>query len=353
MTEPADDNVQPPPEPRDEAPPLAASDRLPASLKVVAWFFFATGVLSLVNMGLQTSIRDYLTLNYRPTLSYCVMCISAGLAHRYYILGILVGPALLRRRSMWLQIARAYNVFLMVLLLFGLAWMFVHFFVMYDIRSRPGRSLRDVVSDYWFDYALMTAFRIGVLMYLAWQHRVLARRGVRELFQPGVSKSQGATKRFQFSLATLLMLAALVAAILPSLMQIDVVRQRRTWSSHSRSGSNCQISVACRSHRLLRTPDELEYVLFVTDGRQPADQLDEVYSFRNEHRASDAWAILEMPDGAEVTLNSDCQLFECLDGRFRGSPGQVTKTQLDAFVRSNPAEYTIDALLEFARTHPE
>ncbi len=60
--------------------------------------------------------------------------------------------------------------------------------------------------------------------------------------------------------------------------------------------------------------------------------------------------VFEAPDGKEIDLPNETQLYEIVDGKFRSSPERVTKEQLDAFLASNPKRYTIDALLAFTKT---
>jgi hypothetical protein len=59
-------------------------------------------------------------------------------------------------------------------------------------------------------------------------------------------------------------------------------------------------------------------------------------------------SIIVKPDGTEVSLPSDAQLFENVDGEYKESPGRVSKDELEDFLKSRPDEYTIKALLDFA-----
>jgi hypothetical protein len=60
-------------------------------------------------------------------------------------------------------------------------------------------------------------------------------------------------------------------------------------------------------------------------------------------------ACITKPNGQRITLPSDNQLFECIDGKYRESQGKVDRKVFEAFMESNPQEYTINALLAFAR----
>lgn len=59
-------------------------------------------------------------------------------------------------------------------------------------------------------------------------------------------------------------------------------------------------------------------------------------------------AYLTKPNGEIITLPSDKQLFECIDGRYAESEEKVDKEVFEAFLASKPKEYTIKALLAFA-----
>ncbi|GEM_PF-6404226 len=63
-------------------------------------------------------------------------------------------------------------------------------------------------------------------------------------------------------------------------------------------------------------------------------------------------AVLEVPGGKKVTLPNATQLYEIVEGELRSSPERVSREQFEAFMDSNPEHFTINALLEFTRTHP-
>jgi hypothetical protein len=58
-------------------------------------------------------------------------------------------------------------------------------------------------------------------------------------------------------------------------------------------------------------------------------------------------AVVTRPQAGEVRLPAGIQLFEFLDESFRQSTRRVSKAHLDAFMASEPEEYTIRALLRF------
>jgi hypothetical protein len=59
------------------------------------------------------------------------------------------------------------------------------------------------------------------------------------------------------------------------------------------------------------------------------------------------------PSGAMVQLPSDVQLFECIDGKYAESKERVSKEAFEAFLASDPKEYTINALLKFSKKEKE
>ena len=58
-------------------------------------------------------------------------------------------------------------------------------------------------------------------------------------------------------------------------------------------------------------------------------------------------ARLKKPDGGRIRLPNSTQLYEFVDGELRTSPVWVTREQFQAFERSQPDHYSIDALLSF------
>ena len=67
--------------------------------------------------------------------------------------------------------------------------------------------------------------------------------------------------------------------------------------------------------------------------------------------SSSSYSVLTKPDGATISLTGKKQLVEIIDGRFRDSDERVALNQFNAFMNSNPDEYTIERLVEFARLH--
>jgi hypothetical protein len=62
---------------------------------------------------------------------------------------------------------------------------------------------------------------------------------------------------------------------------------------------------------------------------------------------------LTKPDGTKIRLPSDVQLYESIDGAYQDSKEHVEGREFEAFLKSKPKEYTIKALLEFAKTRRE
>jgi hypothetical protein len=312
----------------DESLPLQPTDRLPFSVRVVAWAFLVTGVSSLVDAILQLFV-----IHHDPALNL-------------HIVAIFIGRGLLRRREGWLRFARGYNALLLIVLIAAMI-VSVGFYLFVLAGFVDGTNVTWSAPP-----GLAFPWLLGVSAYLVWQQRVLSRPDVRDLFRRAAeARSTQPARRFQFSLGTLLMLAVLVAVVLPQVTDVDVLYRRHVGLTALRidsAGRQWTISFGYRSHRFLSKPDELDYVVFVSDQGQGACRVTSWSSSGGKTGTT-----LEMPDGTTIALDGDYRLIEYNDGRYRESRERVTKGQFDAFLASEPAAYTIDALLEYAKTHPE
>ena len=328
MTEPSGESVASCRDQHDGNLPLQTADRLPLSIRVVAWAFLITGVSSLVDAILQ-----WFVIRHGPALNL-------------HVVAIFIGRGLLRRREGWLRFAWGYNAFLLSLLIAATV-LAVGFYLFVLAGFADGTNVTWSAPP-----GLVLPWLLGVSAYLVWQQRVLSRPDVRDLFRRAAdARSAQPARRFQFSLGTLLMLVVLVALILPQVTDVDVLYERRGQGTAHRSdsaGRQWTIHFGYRSHRFLSKPDEVDYVVFLSDKEQIGCG---VTSWSSS--AGRTGTILEMPDGRRIALDGDHQLIEYIDGRYRESRERVSKRQFEAFLASEPAAYTIDALVEYAKTHPE
>jgi hypothetical protein len=72
-----------------------------------------------------------------------------------------------------------------------------------------------------------------------------------------------------------------------------------------------------------------------------------VHQTQNGHNM---FARLTTPDGNEISLNGNQQLFEILDGQFKASDSRITFDQLSAFIGNNRDSYDLESLLQFAKS---
>lgn len=323
MTEPGGKNDALREDQHAQATPLHTDDRLSLSTRVVAWFFLITGVLSLVNVILHTFVM------------------RRGVSLDFHVLGVFIGRGLLRRREGWLRFAQGYNSLLLIMV----ACVTILSVVIY--LGMAAGFVDDAGITWGGPPILVLLSLLGLWIYLAWQQQVLSRPDVRELFRRAADgRATKPKRRFHFSLGTLLMMSVLAAVVLVRVTDVDVWYERQSGQTslgtRSPDGREWLIFTGYRSHRFLPKPVELDYVVFVSDERQS-----EGLAIR--------WSstILEMPDGTEIAFDGDGQLVEYIDGRYRESRKRVTKRQFEGFLASDPAAYTIDALLNYAKTHPE
>jgi len=274
--------------------------------------------------------------------------IRGGLFLDFHVLGVFVGRGLLLRREGWLRFARGYNAMLLTLMA-GVAILFVGFYL-----SMLAGFIDDTRITWNGPPASVLLSLFGVWAYLVWQQRVLRRPDVRDLFRrAGDARAAQPTRRFQFSLATLLMLPVLTAVVAARMTDVDVVYKSHISSTvrpRGSAGRQWEIHYRYRSHRFLSQRDELEWVVFFSSKEDLvlSGSRGSVYTSRG-----DAPATLVLQGDTKITLTGDYRLIEDIDGRYRESSERVTKSQFDAFLASKPAAYTIDALLMYAKTDPE
>lgn len=94
--------------------------------------------------------------------------------------------------------------------------------------------------------------------------------------------------------------------------------------------------------------DKLQYVVFLVGPRFGSlDNPIQIQEYPWEVTAK-----LLKPDGSQIELDGHKQQFEIVvEGQYRESDERVTLKQFNAFMNSNPDEYTIERLVEFARSH--
>ena len=317
MTDVTGKNLIPWHDQRDNTALARANNRLRLSMRIVAWVFIITGVSSLVNVVLRS--------------------VDGGISLDFQVLGIFIGRGLLHRREGWLRFAAGYTVFLLV----GTAGLAILALGIY--LGELGGFITNVTWSQ--PPALVFSGFLGFWAYLIWQKRVLTRAWAQDLFRRRADEQPSRT--LQFSLGTLLMLVVLTATILSQVTDVDFYDRRLNVLSRNSAGRQWTIYTCYRSHRFLSQPDELGHVIFLSDRQNSRHRV----KWRSS--AGNSEAILEMPDGSRIAVDDDCQLSEWLDGRFRERREGVTRRQFEAFLASEPATYTIDALLEYVNRHPE
>jgi hypothetical protein len=145
----------------------------------------------------------------------------------------------------------------------------------------------------------------------------------------------------RFSLLQLLVLVAIVALVLAGWLQNHYTELDHSLSQGASTpdGRTWAISSGTKNDRLV-------YAVFAGGKGEVPSHVTVKLSGRYNHSA-----VLTKPDGMEIRLDGKKQLFEIVDGKYRDSDERVTLNQFNAFMKSNPEEYTIEQLLEFAKSH--
>ncbi len=296
---------------------------IPSGLKVVATSFLVIGLLSVVEI------------------------IFSGLRGRLHIdlnvLTLLIGIGL------WRLNARA-HWWSLFYLRFGLGVMAL---AMAFAASRAPNSVK------WLAAYPMIAALSG---FLWWQIKVLRRADVHQLFHDPELKARivgsSAGRRYQFSLATLfvaMLVVGIVAARVtdelndPGEAPFGYLRRDATCFGSTADGRPFSYGVGYFEPKSGRGKKDLLYVVF----SNASDEFPLPMRFESSSgNKKTAW--LFKPDGTETKLpEPGRQLYEFCDGGYRESNERVSMRQFKDFVRSKPEAYSIDALLEFARTHPD
>ena len=142
--------------------------------------------------------------------------------------------------------------------------------------------------------------------------------------------------KVQFSIATLLLLTAIVAL----LVRLNGTRSNaRTTMGTSDLENRLVVDTGVRNNKLL----------FVAITGDPKDSPVSTNSIATSHSSkSRNWHVLNYPDGTEQMLpKPNVQLFQYIDGNWSESSGDVTPLEYDEFCASDPERFTIQSLLEF------
>jgi hypothetical protein len=131
------------------------------------------------------------------------------------------------------------------------------------------------------------------------------------------------------------LLAVLVGLLLASEAWNKHRRPQVGWTSLNTPNG---VRLIVQGHR----GDELLFVVFEGTTRPEGSVKSCVKSGSDTDHVS-----LRKPDGTRMELPARNQLFEVFDDQFAEGTGRITKKELDAFLQSNPTEYSIAALSRF------
>jgi hypothetical protein len=277
--------------------------RLPLDLKIVALLWIFVGVTALVGMVTVLFVgRVQIDLNS---------------------LALLVGLGLLKRGRGSRKVA-----------LFVLVLLFIFFGIVALLASMQecgwlGDSAVATTLEHGPTPVLLVS--LAMMGLVAWQYRVLKRRRTRSLFAGDVHKSRpvpGAMKPFIIGVAALGVLVNV--GWLYQHERLKVEHSGGMWTERDR-GMMVGVHYGTRRGKLVYA------VLQEQRGNTIGSAVNVVLGE----------AELDLPDGRELRLPSKHQLHEIIDGKYHTSDAEVTVDQLEAFLKSGPAEYSIRALLEF------
>jgi hypothetical protein len=312
----------------------SAVARIPFSLKIGALGFFLLGAALIAD-----AIALLLTVGI---VSSAVTLLSA-------LFVLLIARGLLRLRSA----ARKWAIFV--------SWGFL---VVYSagavfITVDPSASLGFFGTNIHRPDDWRMLLVLAMLSYVGWQCYVLHSRALRRLFttvwrEPAASAvATPHGRRFQFGLKKVFVVTFLTAVVFARLSVLLYVPHATSMAISQSASGGVRIDYGYQSHLLLNVPDKLDYVVF--------GDTDDKRRFRsNALRVSTGygprgleWVSLCKPDGTDVDLPNEVQLYECIDGKYRESRERVEKREFDAWLASNPGEYSIGALLEYVKSHPK
>ncbi|HLA85243.1 MAG TPA: hypothetical protein VJL29_10645 [Thermoguttaceae bacterium] len=297
---------------QDVSPPADEEPVAPLGLRVVAFLFILTGVLSATDIVLSM-VKGGLVLNLNPG-----------------VLGIFIGRGILRR-SEWWRSCGAFCLFL-VLGMIALGLILCGVFKVFP----PGGGHVEFPS-----FGSLCA--IVVIAAIAfWAFRTTRSPTTRQW----CSEPYVPTRRpFQFTLSTML-LAMVVCSFVFAKISTDedliyLPRQQASCSRLHTGGKTC-LTYSHRSYRFSNKPARLEYAVFSSNTKGTAGKNGMGMSTSGQY-----WIIV---DDMRIDMPNACQLHEIIDGRHATSDRRVTLEELEAYLASNPPRYTLQSLLDFADT---
>jgi hypothetical protein len=143
----------------------------------------------------------------------------------------------------------------------------------------------------------------------------------------------------------------LLATIAVAFVIVDVQSRELWWNAsyqtqHSQSVNGNEMRRAdsiVAASRLFDGSEKLRCLL-LTRG----DDVGHSVSARNIE-SSDSRLIVHFRGGKEFILDEDHQLYQVDENELRHVDGHVTKTEFDKYVDSQPSDWSIESLVEFAR----
>ena len=140
----------------------------------------------------------------------------------------------------------------------------------------------------------------------------------------------------QFSIATLLILTAIVALYL--------VPDEKTWTDSTSMAIN-----DAQNRLLVQSGVRNGKLLFVAITGDPLNSTASTNGIvRGGGGVGYNWHKIHYPDGSEHALpKTGIQLFQLIDGQWAESKGDVTPQEFEAYCASAPQELTIQSLLSF------
>ena len=143
-------------------------------------------------------------------------------------------------------------------------------------------------------------------------------------------------RKTQFSIATLLVLTAVVALFVrPS----GKSWTDSTWMATSDLDHRLVVATGIQNSKLI-------YVAITGDPKHSTTSTSSIVTggVTTDHN----WHVVKYPDGTEESLpKQNVQLFQYIDGNWSESPGDVTPEEFDKFCATEPKHFTIESLLEF------
>jgi len=169
----------------------------------------------------------------------------------------------------------------------------------------------------------------GVFLLFLWMMRTLDRRDVREAFRSG-KRSPGYSRRTKL-IVCVAILTGLAVGCVGEYVLWRANPEAISFYGAGKDGGHV-VSYAF-------VFDRLSYVVF-----QNAPYGETITSaVTGSHHKK--W--LTKPDGTKFRLPGEHRLYEFKDGALITNDRRVTREEFEAFMASNPDEYTLDALLEF------